>query len=179
MTKLDELMELNKAVDVIINSAKKDNEKTEKEIVATKIELWNKMWDDIEEWYDKGYIDIIEDHGLILEVPYRYYDRTIWTYYIKLYKRTYKTPCIYLDMGDGHSEIKRYHGPSLINDECWGKYITALLLNWEKTKNKIEQKLTDLVAKAIKEKTKKAESKINYNNALLEALKNITEGEDK
>lgn len=177
MTKLDELMELNRAVDVIINSAKKDNEKTEKEIVATEIELWNKMWDDIEEWYRKGYIDIINDHGIILEVPYGYYDRTVWTYCIKLYKHTYKTPCIYLDMGGGHTEIKRYHGLSLINNERWGEYITALLLNWEKTKNKIEQKLTDLIAKAIKEKTKKTESKINYNNTLLEALKNITEEE--
>ena len=88
-----------------------------------------------------------------------------------LYKHTYKTPCIYLDMGNGHTEIKRFHGLSLINDECWGEYITALLLNWEKTKNKIELKLTDLVAKAIKEKTKETENIINYNNSLLKTLK--------
>lgn len=177
MTKLDELMELNKSVDTIIASAMEDNKRVEAEIVATKIEQWSKMWDDIEEWYRKGYVDIIKDHGIILEVPYGYYDRTVWTYCIKLYKHAYKTPCIYLDMGGGHTEIKRYHGLSLINNECWGEYITALLLNWGETKNKIEQKLADLVAKAIKEKTKKTESKINYNNTLLEALKNITEGE--
>lgn len=171
MTKLDELMELNKSVDAIIASAMQDNERVEAEIVATEIEQWNKMWDDIEEWYNKGYVDIINDHGVILEVPYGYYDRTVWTYCIKLYKHIYKTPCIYLDMGGGHTEIKRYHGLSLINDECWGEYITALLLNWEKTKNKIELKLTDLVAKAIKEKTKKIENTINYNNSLLKTLK--------
>ena len=129
MTKLDELMELNKSVDTIIASAMKDNERVKAEIVATEIEQWNKMWDDIEEWYKKGYVDIINDHGLILEIPYGYYDRTVWTYCIKLYKHTYKTPCIYLDMGNGHTEIKRFHGLSLINDECWGEYITALLLN--------------------------------------------------
>ena len=171
MTKLDELMELNKSVDTIIASAMKDNERVKAEIVATEIEQWNKMWDDIEEWYKKGYVDIINDHGLILEIPYGYYDRTVWTYCIKLYKHTYKTPCIYLDMGNGHTEIKRFHGLSLINDECWGEYITALLLNWEKTKNKIELKLTDLVAKAIKEKTKETENIINYNNSLLKTLK--------
>ena len=171
MTKLDELMELNKSVDTIIASAMENNERVEAEIVATEIEQWNKMWDDIEEWYKKGYVDIINDHGLILEIPYGYYDRTVWTYCIKLYKHTYKTPCIYLDMGNGHTEIKRFHGLSLINDECWGEYITALLLNWEKTKNKIELKLTDLVAKAIKEKTKETENIINYNNSLLKTLK--------
>ena len=171
MTKLDELMELNKSVDTIIASAMKDNERVKAEIVATEIEQWNKMWDDIEEWYKKGYVDIINDHGLILEIPYGYYDRTVWTYCIKLYKHTYKTPCIYLDMGNGHTEIKRFHGLSLINDKCWGEYITALLLNWEKTKNKIELKLTDLVAKAIKEKTKETENIINYNNSLLKTLK--------
>ena len=171
MTKLDELMELNKSVDTIINSAMEDKKRTEKEITATKIELWNKMWDDIEEWYNKGYVDIIKDHGIILEVPYGYYDRTVWTYCIKLCKHTYKTPCIYLDMGGGHTEIKRYHGLSLINNECWGEYITTLLLNWEKTKDKIEQKLESLIAENIKRKTKETENIINYNNSLLKSLK--------
>ena len=57
MNKLDELMELNKSVDTIINSAMEDNKKTEEEIIATKIELWNKMWDDIDAWYNKGYVN--------------------------------------------------------------------------------------------------------------------------
>ncbi|HAH18505.1 MAG TPA: hypothetical protein DCL29_05820 [Eubacterium sp.] len=178
MTKLDELMELNKSIDVIINSAMEENKKIEAEIAATKIELWNRMWGDIEAWYRKGYIDVIKDNGLILEIPYGYYDRTIWTYNIKLYKHFYKTPCVYLDISGGHTEIKRCYS-SMINDTSWSKYITALLLNWGKTKDKIEQELTDLVAKSIKEKTKKTEDKINYINSLAEALKNISEEKDK
>ena len=54
MNKLDELMELNKSVDTIINSAMEDNKKTEEEIIATKIELWNKMWDDIDTKIKRG-----------------------------------------------------------------------------------------------------------------------------
>ena len=174
MTKLDELMELNKSVDTIINSAMEDKKRTEKEITATKIELWNKMWDDIEEWYNKGYVDIIKDHGIILEVPYGYYDRTVWTYCIKLCKHTYKTPCIYLDMGGGHTEIKRYHGLSLINNECWGEYITTLLLciytaivfvllHYNYMDNKAYG-IVNIIAIALT-------MFFNYNNSLLKSLK--------
>lgn len=181
MSKLDELMELNKSVDTIINSAMEDNKKTEAEITATKVELWNKMWDDIDTWYNKGYVDAAIRNKYSIDTPYGYSDKSLYgykTYDIKLYKYQYApfNPHVYLDVIGGHTKIERYDY-SLINHEYHDKCVTALLLSWGNTKNKIEQKLADLVAKAIKEKTKKTESKINYNNTLLEALKNITEEE--
>ena len=77
MTKLEELMELNNSVDTIIASAMEDNKRVEAEIVTTEIELWNKMWDDIEEWYNKGYVDAAIDIHSSIEIPYGYRDRTI------------------------------------------------------------------------------------------------------
>lgn len=171
MTKLDELMELNKAVDVIINSAKKDNEKTEKEIVATEIELWNKMWNDIEEWYRKGYVDaaLANFPYSSINIPYGYSDiySISWQtkYEIKLYDNR-----VYLDVIGGHTRIEK-DDYSLINHEYHGKCITVLLLSWEKTKDKIEQELESLIADNIKRKTKETENAINYNNSLLKALK--------
>lgn len=179
MTKLDELMELNKAVDVIINSAKKDNEKTEKEIVATEIELWNKMWNDIEEWYRKGYVDaaLANFPYSSINISYGYSDiySISWQtkYEIKLYDNR-----VYLDVIGGHTRIER-DDYSLINHEYHGKCITVLLLSWEKTKDKIEQELINSIAKNIKRKTKETENTINNNNATLEALKFVLKGEDK
>jgi len=179
MTKLDELMELNKAVDVIINSAKKDNEKTEKEIVATKIELWNKMWDDIEEWYRKGYVDaaVADFPYNSINIPYGYSDiySISWQrkYEIKLYNNR-----VYLDVIGGHTGIKR-DDYSLINHEYHGKCITVLLLSWKKTKDKIEQELVNSIAENIKRKTRATENIINNNNATFEALKSVLKGEDK
>ena len=76
MNKLDELMEMNKSVDTIINSAMEDNKRTEEEITATKIELWNKMWDDIDTWYDKGYVDVaLANYSYnSINIPYGYSD---------------------------------------------------------------------------------------------------------
>ena len=169
MTKLEELMELNNSVDTIIASAMEDNKRVEAEIVTTEIELWNKMWDDIEEWYNKGYVDAAIDIHSSIEIPYGYRDRTIWIYYIKLYKHQYHMPCIYLDISGGHREIKRIDYFTAHEKYC--KHITTLLLNWKKTKNEIEQKLVDSIAENIKRKTKKTENTINYNSSLLKALK--------
>lgn len=169
MSKLDELMKLNKSIDVIINSAMEDNKKVEAEIVTTEIELWNKMWDDIEEWYNKGYVDAALDINSSIEIPYGYYDGTIFTYCIKLYRFQYHMPCIYLDISGGHREIKRIDYFTAHEKYC--EHITTLLLNWKKTKNEIEQKLVDSIAENIKRKTKKTEDTINYNNSLLKALK--------
>lgn len=176
MTKLDELMELNKSIDVIINSAMEENKKVKAEIAATKIELWNKMWDDIEEWYNKGYIDAaisdINSSLSSLDIPYGYYDRTVRTYKIKIFKRAYGCrPLVYLDVCGGHTEIKREDDFSLINHIYHSKHVTALLLNWSKTKDKIEQKLENLIVENIKRKTKETENTISYNNSLLKALK--------
>lgn len=169
MTKLDELMELNKSVDTIIASAMEDNERVEAEIFATEIEQWSKMWNDIEEWYNKGYVDAAIDIHSLIEIPYGYRDQTIWIYYIKLYKRQYHMPCVYLDISGGHREIKRTE--YLIAHEYFSEHITKLLLNWKETKNKIEQELINSIAENIKRKTKETENTINYNNSLLKALK--------
>lgn len=172
MTKLDELMELNRAVDVIINSAMEDNERVEAEIFATEIEQWNKMWDDIEEWYNKGYINaaLANFPYNSINIPYGYSDiySISWQtkYEIKLHNDK-----VYLDVIGGHTEIKRDDDYTLINHIYHSKCITELLLNWEKTKDKIEQKLESLIAENIKRKTKETENTINYNNSLLKALK--------
>lgn len=175
MNKLDELMELNKSVDVIINSAMEDNKKIEAEITATKVELWNKMWDDIDIWYNKGYVDVAIQNKYSIDTPYGYGDKSLYiyrTYDIKLYKYQYApfSPYVLLDVFGGHTKIER-NDYSLINHEYHGKCITTLLLSWENTKNKIEQKLTNSIAENIKRKTKEAENTINYNNSLLKALK--------
>lgn len=172
MIKLDELMELNKSVDTIIASAMEDNKRVEAEIVATEIELWNKMWDDIEEWYNKGYIDAALENFPYnsINIPYGYSDiySISWQtkYEIKLYNNK-----VYLDVIGGHTEIKRDDDYTLINHIYHSKCVIELLLNWEKTKDKIEQKLEGLIAENIKRKTKEAENTINYNNSLLKALK--------
>ena len=175
MTKLDELMELNKSVDTIIASAMEDNERVEAEIVATEIEQWNKMWDDIEEWYNKGYIDAaISNINSCLGISYGYYDyeEIARSYKIKIFKRAHSHyPLVYLDVCGGHTEIKRDDDFSLINHIYHSKHVTALLLNWGKTKDRIEQKLESLIAENIKRKTKETENTINYNNSLLKALK--------
>lgn len=185
MNKLDELMELNKSVDTIINSAMEDNKRTEKEITATKIELWNKMWDDIDAWYDKGYIDaaINNINNSSIDIGYGYRDYGIYNYKtadIKLYKHPSMmfNPWVYLDVIGGHTRIERADY-SLINHEYHGKCITVLLLSWEKTKDKIEQELVNSIAENIKRKTKETEAIINNNNATLEALKSILGEEDK
>lgn len=171
MTKLDELMELNKSVDTIIASAMQDNERVEAEIVTTEIGQWNKMWDDIEEWYRKGYIDaaLTNIPCYSINIPYGYSDiySISWQtkYEIKLYNNK-----VYLDVIGGHTEIKR-DDYTLINHIHHNKCVTELLLNWEKTKDKIEQKLESLIAENIKRKTKETENAINYNNSLLKALK--------
>ena len=169
MTKLEELMKLNNSVDTIIASAMEDNKRVEAEITATEIVLWNKMWDDIEEWYNKGYVEAAVNIYSSIEIPYGYHDRTAWNYYIKLYKHQYHMPCIYLDISGGHREIKRIDYFTAHEKYC--KHITTLLLNWKKTKNEIEQKLVDSIAENIKRKTKKTENTINYNSSLLKALK--------
>lgn len=178
MTKLDELIELNKSVDTIIASAMEDNKRVETEIVATEIELWNKMWDDIEGWYNKGYIDAALARYNSINIPYGYSDiySISWQtkYEIKLYDNK-----VYLDVIGGHTEIKRDDGYTLINHIHHGKCVTELLLNWEKTKDKIERKLESFIAENIKRKTKKTENIINNNNATLEALKTILEEENK
>ena len=175
MTKLDELMELNKSVDTIIASAMEDNERVEAEIVATEIEQWSKMWDDIEEWYNKGYIDAaINNINSFLGISYGYYDyeEIARSYKIKIFKRVHsRYPLVYLDVCGGHTEIKRDDDFALINHIYHSKHVTALLLNWGKTKNRIEQKLESLIAENIKRKTKETENTINYNNSLLKALK--------
>lgn len=179
MNKLDELMELNKSVDVIINSAMEDNKKTEAEITATKVELWNKMWDDIDIWYNKGCINVALENSSYnsINIPYGYSDiySISWqmNYEIKLHNNN-----VYLDIIGGHTKIER-HDYRLINHEYHDKCITALLLSWENTKNKIEQKLTNLIAENIKRKTKETENTINNNNATLEALKIILGEENK
>ena len=181
MNKLDELMELNKSVDTIINSAMEDNKKTEAEITATKIELWNKMWDDIDAWYNKGYVDVAIRNKYSIDTPYGYSDiYSYGTYDIKLYKYQYAPfdPYVLLDVIGGHTKIER-NNYILINHEYHDKCITALLLNWENTKNKIEQKLINSIAENIKRKTKETEDTINNNNATLEALKTILGEEDK
>lgn len=171
MSKLDELMELNKSVDTIIASAMQDNERVETEIVATEIEQWNKMWDDIEKWYNKGYIDAASANIPYnsINIPYGYSDiySISWQtkYEIKLYDNK-----VYLDVIGGHTEIKR-DDYTLINHIHHGKCVTELLLNWGKTKDKIEHKLESLIAENIKRKTKETENTINYNNSLLKALK--------
>lgn len=171
MTKLDELMELSKSVDTIIASAMEDNERVEAEIVATEIEQWNKMWDDIEKWYNKGYIDAALAFPYnSINIPYGYSDiySISWQtkYEIKLHNDK-----VYLDVIGGHTEIKRDDDYTLINHIYHSKCVTELLLNWEKTKDKIEQKLESLIAENIKRKTKETENTINYNNSLLKALK--------
>lgn len=179
MTKLDELMELNKSVDTIIASAMEDNQRVEAEIVATEIELWYKMWDDIEEWYRKGYVDaaLTNFPYSSINIPYGYSDiySISWQtkYEIKLYDNR-----VYLDVIGGHTRIEK-DDYSLINHEYHGKCITVLLLSWEKTKDKIEQELINSIAKNIKRKTKETENTINNNNATLEALKFVLKGEDK
>lgn len=171
MNKLDKLMELNKSVDTIINSAMEDNKRTEKEIATTKIELWNKMWDDIDAWYSKGYVDaaLANFPYNSINIPYGYSDiySISWQtkYQIKLYDNK-----IYLDVIGGHTRIER-DDYSLINHEYHGKCITVLLLSWKKTKDKIEQELINLIVENIKRKTKETEGTINYNNSLLKALK--------
>jgi hypothetical protein len=171
MTKLDELMELNRSVDTIIASAMKDNKRTEAEIVTTEIELWNKMWDDIEEWYNKGYVEaaLANFPYNSINIPYGYSDiySISWQrkYEIKLYNNR-----VYLDVIGGHTEIKR-DDYSLINHEYHGKCITVLLLSWKKIKDKIEQELVNSIAENIKRKTRATEGTINYNNSLLKALK--------
>lgn len=172
MTKLEELMELNNSVDTIIASAMEDNKRVEAEITATEIVLWNKMWDDIEEWYNKGYVEaaLANFPYYSIDIPYGYSDiySISWQtkYEIKLYDNK-----VYLDVIGGHIEIKRDNDYTLINHIYYGKCITELLLNWKKTKNEIEQKLVDSIAKNIKRKTKETENTINYNNSLLKALK--------
>ena len=179
MNKLDELMELNKSVDTIINSAMEDNKKTETEITATKIELWNKMWDDIDTWYDKGYVDVaLANYSYnSINIPYGYSDiySISWQtkYQIKLHDNK-----VYLDVIGGHTRIER-DDYSLINHEYHGKCITVLLLSWEEIKSKIEQELVNAIAENIKRKTKETEDIINNNNATLEALKIILGEEDK
>lgn len=171
MNKLDELMELNKSVDTIINSAMEDNKRTEAEITVTKIELWNKMWDDIDTWYNKGYVDVALANFSYnsINIPYGYSDiySISWQrkYQIKLYDNK-----VYLDVIGGHTRIER-DDYSLINHEYHGKCITVLLLSWKKTKDKIEQELINLIVENIKRKTKETEGTINYNNSLLKALK--------
>ena len=128
MAKLDELMELNRSVDTIIASAMKDNKKIETEIVATKIDLWNKMWDDINMWYSKGYVDAaINDNHSSIEIPYGYYDRTIRTYKIKLFKQMYHTPFVYLDTSGGHMEIKRTEEHLIVHEHFSEHIITQEL----------------------------------------------------
>lgn len=172
MTKLDELMELNKSVDTIIASAMKDNERVEAEIVTTEIELWNKMWNDIEEWYNKGYVEaaLANFPYYSIDIPYGYSDiySISWQtkYEIKLYNNK-----VYLDVIGGHTEIKRDDDYTLINHIYHSKCVTELLFNWGKTKYKIEQKLESLIAENIKRKTKKTENAINYNASILKALK--------
>lgn len=179
MNKLDELMEMNKSVDTIINSAMEDNKRTEKEITATKIELWHKMWDDIDTWYNKGYVDVaLANYSYnSINIPYGYSDiySISWQtkYQIKLYDNK-----IYLDVIGGHTRIER-DDYSLINHKYHGKCITALLLSWEKIKDEIEQELVNAIAENIKRKTKETENIINNNNATLEALKIILGEEDK
>lgn len=172
MTKLEELMELNNSVDIIIASAMEDNKRIEAEITATEIELWNKMWDDIEEWYNKGYIEaaLANFPYYSIDIPYGYSDiySISWQrkYEIKLYDNK-----VYLDVIGGHIEIKRDDDYTLINHIYYSKCITELLLNWGKTKDKIEQKLESLIAENIKRKTKETKNTINHNNSLLKALK--------
>lgn len=179
MNKLDELMELNKSVDTIINSAMEDNKRTEKEITATKIELWNKMWDDIDAWYNKGYVDVaLANYSYnSINIPYGYSDiySISWQtkYQIKLHDNK-----VYLDVIGGHTRIERADY-SLINHEYHGKCITALLLSWEEIKDKIEQELVNAIAENIKRKTKETEDIINNNNATLKALKIILGEENK
>ena len=179
MNKLDELMELNKSVDTIINSAMEDNKKTEAEITATKVELWNKMWDDIDTWYNKGYVDaaLANFPCNSINIPYGYSDiySISWQtkYEIKLYNNR-----VYLDVIGGHTRIERADC-FLINHEYNGKCVTVLLLSWEKTKDKIEQELVNSIAENIKRKTKETEDIINNNNATLEALKFVLKGENK
>ena len=162
MTKLEELMELNNSVDTIIASAMEDNKRVEAEITAT----------DIEEWYNKGYVEaaLANFPYYSIDIPYGYSDiySISWQtkYEIKLYDNK-----VYLDVIGGHIEIKRDNDYTLINHIYYGKCITELLLNWKKTKNEIEQKLVDSIAKNIKRKTKETENTINYNNSLLKALK--------
>lgn len=185
MNKLDELMELNKSVDTIINSAMEDNKKTEEEIIATKIELWNKMWDDIDAWYNKGYVNAAINNisNSSINTMYGYKDSSLDNYRtadIKLYKHPsmMPKPWVYLDVIGGHKRIER-DDYSLFKHEYHGKCITVLLLNWEKTKNKIEQKLVNSIAENIKRKTKATEDIINNNNTTLEALKSVLKGENK
>lgn len=174
MTKLEELMELNNSVDTIIASAMEDNKRVEAEITATEIVLWNKMWDDIEEWYNKGYVEAAlgdDIDGCInvgMELSSPKYKRAIFTI------RFYNSICVnYSFLGCTTYIYKKGYEDEKIKrkNTFYNEGFITLLLYWDKIKTNIEKELEKNIAENIKRKTKETENTINYNNSLLKTLK--------
>ena len=158
--KLKELMELNKAVDVLCAEVDKENEIRKTKIRDNTRELWYEMWDDIErdiipvvKTFDKNRVSRIE--GI-----YPFYKG--WTIRPELHSiKFYTDGKVYLDHTNGHAEIRRYSYSDFVEnfrDQDAEERVEVLVKYWkEKTYPMIIEELEKWAEKIVKDKIKEKE----------------------
>lgn len=158
--KLKELMELNKAVDVLCAEVDKENEIRKNKIRDNTRELWNEMWDDIErdiipvvKTFDKNRVSRIE--GI-----YPFYKG--WTIRPELHSiKFYTDGKVYLDHTNGHTEIHRYgYSDFVVNfrEQDAEERAEILVKYWkEKTYPMIIKELEKWAEKIVKDKIREKE----------------------
>ena len=181
MNKLDELMELSKAIDVIIEAAEMENERTVTSITEIEEVLWNEMWNDIDKMYEK-YLPIccLSTHSFTDCISTVYWQertpsRGLSTYFIRLYKDEIRDKVVITFWNGGYSGYGEYvitrETFNNKNTMKWlGIYVTNLLINWSKVKAKLEENIANQMAKSIKEKANKTKNKIEQDNDVLDKL---------
>lgn len=158
--KLKELMELNKAVDVLCAAVDKENNVRREKIQGNIEELWNDMWDDIEKdilpvikTFDKNRVNYIE--GL-----YPFYKG--WKIRQEMHSITFYTNgTVYLDYTGGRIPIHRdgyWNYVLTFREQDAEKRAEILVTHWkEKTYPMIIKELEKWAEKIIKDKIKEKE----------------------
>ena len=159
--KLKELMELNKAVDVLCAEVDKENEIRKSKIRDNTRELWLEMWDDIE----RDIIPVVKSFGgnkrnIYIEATYPFYKG--WTIRPELHSiRFYADGKVYLDYTNGHTAINRYgYSDFVANFREWDAEERAEILvkYWkEKTYPMIIKELEKWAEKIVKDKIREKE----------------------
>lgn len=152
--RLQELMELDEAVDIICAACDKENDRRREKIAEDYDDKWNGMWDDIE----RDILPVREKIDISC-LSYEYAPTTdllgIHTCELKFYKNNR----VYFDYCGGHERIERKSFPCLYNNLSGDRQerVKKLLDRWEFLYDEILNNFADLLEKQIKQKIKDKE----------------------
>lgn len=163
--RLQELMELNDAVDIVCANCDKENAKRRAIIQENYEDKWNGMWDDIK----RDIFPVVEKLNLsTISLDYTYkYIRTAHycandfhsIKFVKLGNNVTGTPAVYLDYDGGHSEISKdsFREWFLCTPHQKKARVMGLLDDWDRLYDTILDDLAKKMEEQIKKKLKDKE----------------------